>query len=334
MNKKLSLENKIKNSNFQITKNFLYYAIAPVVVLLVGIILLCTVGFNASTEFTGGSTFSVYVNNGGEYSQSTTYDIDKDYNLLCGKIADVLNEENCVVESFHKTQIDIEGVVAGGDAIKVVFKNSSENVEGQNQAIKDRVLSAIYGDSSNEDAMTDVSSFKGTISLGWTIALVGAVIFAIALASIYLAFRGRSPMWLIAVVQGVIDIMVTAGLILICRIPVGTGVAAVIASCGFVSLVNCFCFLSRAKHNIANGLYDKITKSRMADTTTKELAFKKGIIAAVCAIIVILLTIVPVSGIRYAALSALVMLITTFYTTHFITPALWTATYKTTKKIK
>ena len=57
MNKMKALNQKIVSSKFNITKNFLYFLIVPAVLLIVGIILLSTVGFNLGTDFTGKSTF-------------------------------------------------------------------------------------------------------------------------------------------------------------------------------------------------------------------------------------------------------------------------------------
>ena len=79
---KMQLNQKIINSKFNITKNFLYFLIVPAVIILVGIILLCTVGFNLGTDFTGSSTFKVYVNNEntlGEEIASYNLDNKDDY---------------------------------------------------------------------------------------------------------------------------------------------------------------------------------------------------------------------------------------------------------------
>lgn len=336
MNKFNVLENKIKNSKCQITKNFLYYLIAPVVILIAGIILLCTVGFNGGVEFTGGSTFTLYVNNGGECGAAAKYDIDEDYNVICQKIGNILAEENFTIEYVQKTQLTAEGVFAGGDAVKVVFKNRSNNIEQikiDNEGLSNRIL-AEFGYSTHPEALDGIDYVGPTMSIGWTLALVGAVMFAIALASIYMALRTRSAAWIMLILHGACDLLLTASLLLICRVPVGTAVAAIIAGTGFVSMFNFFCFYKKAQLNIKNGLYEKYTKTRMADSTTKELAFKKVIMYIILVVAALLLVIVPVRAIRFSALASFVMLIATFYNANFILPAIWTASYREKKSKK
>ena len=96
MNKFLMFDNKIKNSNLKISKNFLYYMIAPIVILLVGLILICTVGFNGGADLRGASTFTIYANAEGAYGQpSAQYDINKDgeFDALCYHIVTVVKQE-------------------------------------------------------------------------------------------------------------------------------------------------------------------------------------------------------------------------------------------------
>ena len=68
MNKKnkLSISKKIEKSKLDIVKNALYFVLLPVVILIVGVILLTTVGFSKGIDFAGGQTFKVYVNDEGK----------------------------------------------------------------------------------------------------------------------------------------------------------------------------------------------------------------------------------------------------------------------------
>lgn len=336
MNKLHCLENKIKNSKCQITKNFLYYLIAPVVILIAGIILLCTVGFNCGVDFAGGSTFTLYVNNGGECGSAAKYDVDEDYDIICDKIENILSEENFKIEYIQKTQIDAEGSFVGGDAVKVVFLNRSsdiEQIEKENEALRNRIL-AEFGYATHGEAMLGVDVVEPTLSIGYAIAVVGAVIFAITVASIYMMLRTRSTAWAMTILVGAVDILLTGSLLLICRIPLDATFAAVIGATGFVSLFNVFCFFKKANNNIENGLYEKFTKSRMADATVKDLMFKKSAIYVLLAVAAVLLTIIPVNAVRFSAVGIFVMLIASYYNANFILPAIWSATYKEKKKSK
>ena len=59
--KKFSLDNKIENSKFDFCKNLKWFLIAPLLIILIGIVLLCTLGFNLGLDFTGGTNITIYI---------------------------------------------------------------------------------------------------------------------------------------------------------------------------------------------------------------------------------------------------------------------------------
>lgn len=95
--KKFNLEERIKNSKFNTFANFKYFIIAPAVILLVGLILLCTIGFNKSIDFTGGYIAKVYI--GSEHTFEEGQDL----------IESVLTEHNIVASLYQKTEENEEG---------------------------------------------------------------------------------------------------------------------------------------------------------------------------------------------------------------------------------
>ena len=66
---KFSLDKTIEKSKFNYCKNLKWFLIAPIAIILVGIILFSTIGFNLGLDFTGGSVLTVYSNNGGQILQ-------------------------------------------------------------------------------------------------------------------------------------------------------------------------------------------------------------------------------------------------------------------------
>ena len=84
---KFSLDDTIANSKFDYCKNLKWILIAPAVIILIGIILFSTIGFNLGLDFTGGSVLTVYSNNGGEILKEdgvtsvTKYDCPPDFKL-------------------------------------------------------------------------------------------------------------------------------------------------------------------------------------------------------------------------------------------------------------
>ena len=158
------LENKLIASNWKISKNFLYYMIAPLVILLTAIVLICTVGFNLGTDFTGGSTFKLYVNNEallGENEQIKVYNLDNkdDYNEVYNKVKTILNKNGLKIVSYRKSSMDIsEYKVFSGQAIEVIFRNkaSGTDVANENESLKVQLLSEFnYNDYANAMSTVD-----------------------------------------------------------------------------------------------------------------------------------------------------------------------------------
>ena len=55
------LKNKIKNCKYNFAKNIFYHFILPCVAIIVGIVLVATIGFNGGIDFNGGVSASVVV---------------------------------------------------------------------------------------------------------------------------------------------------------------------------------------------------------------------------------------------------------------------------------
>ena len=103
--KHFSIDEKIENSKFSYTKNLKYFIIAPIIIIVVGIILLCTLGFNLGFDFTGGTNMTIFVNSSDwadENFSGQVYDIDDDYETICNKISNVLNKYGLTASSFQK----------------------------------------------------------------------------------------------------------------------------------------------------------------------------------------------------------------------------------------
>ena len=334
MNKIMMLENKIKNSKTKITKNFLYYLIAPVLLLILGIIFVCTIGFNGGVELNGGSSFVIYVNNGQEYSEPAVgYDIDQDYDTICATIQQVLADGNLRAETFQKTTITIEEKqVINGDAIKVTFLNTSSDIDiikQENSAIKVRLINAFAYD---EYAITDIDYQEPTFSIANFLISLGTIIFAISLASVYMALRNKNASFLLCIVQGAIDILFVPSMILTLRIPIDSNISAIIITAGTLSFANFFAFYGYARNNIKDGIYSNMNNSEIADRATKALFVRKTILYIALIFVAFLSICLPSIGIKRVGLGIIVVLIGSFYSSTVVMPSLWALTYKNKKQ--
>ena len=120
-----NLDQKFKDSKLNISKNFIYYIIGPIVLMLVALIIVCTVNFNLGSDFAGYSSFKIYANNENKI-ESTVYDLEKksDYNEFKDKIETILDENGLKIISYRTSTMKISDYdVYYGQAVEVVFKN-------------------------------------------------------------------------------------------------------------------------------------------------------------------------------------------------------------------
>ena len=118
MNKKMtkkktrfSIDNLIENSKFSFTRNLKYFIIAPIVIIVVGIILLCTLGFNLGFDFTGGTNMTIYLNDatsGSSEFSDQSYNLEDNYDGVVDKINNVLANYDVNLNSIQTTEINID----------------------------------------------------------------------------------------------------------------------------------------------------------------------------------------------------------------------------------
>lgn len=334
----VDLQKKIQNSRFSITKNFLYFIIAPLVILLVGGIILCTCGYNLGYDFTGGTTFRMYINKDNEVITTTyNYDLslDDDYNEVYDKVVSIVEEKGGKVVSFKTTGMTIlDYLIVDGQAIEVTFQNSStqsDEIKIQNDSIKEAIITTFQ----LEDVSKTVSDFDVTgqrATSSWMRALVCACILAYVVALIYLMFRYSVSASLVGIILYAFDLFMTLSLMLICRVPVNMTLGGVILATTVMSMFNLFAFYYKAKEGFKAGKFEKMKFTEVGDNIVKESTFTKTIIYILLAVIMIVLSIIATAGIRFTALGMLFAVIMTYYNSQFILPTLFGVLYKKKKK--
>ena len=332
MNKKKSLNNleqKIINSKFDIVRKSLYFIIAPIIILLVGVILLSTVGFSKGIDFSGGQTFKVYVNDEAKLADVATYNLDKkeDYDAIYKKINIVLNENNVKLVSYQTTKVDLKDYdVYSGQAVQITYQTNSKSSE--KSEIREDLINA-FDYASFDGAISSIDEVPAIDSIyDWTIGIFAGVMFGLVAAIIYMAFRYSKSSIFVVFIQTILDIFLTLGLLLVLRVPVNLTVGAVILSTFVISLINSFVFYNRIKTNKNSGLYEGVTNIEMANKTTKQIAYKKTIMYIAVAIASIIFIIFSVNAVKMFALAILLSLFATYYTSTFILPSFWSVAYK------
>ncbi len=328
------IEEKINKSNLDVIKKALYFVIAPIMVLLIGIILLSTVGFSKGIDFTGGQTFKIYVNNETKLADAKTYNLDndKDYNEVYEKITIVLNNNNVNVVSYQTTKIDLAQYnVYGGQAVQVTYQtngNSSDTSHIRADLIDTFEYTYYDGAISSIDEVPAVTNFD------WAIALMAAVVFGLVASIIYMAVRFSYSALFVVFIQAALDIFLTLGLMLICRVTVNLTVGIVVLSAFLLSLLNSFMFYNKVRENRKAGLFVKEKNAEMANIVTKQSLYKKSIFYICLVVASILFAIIATNAVSAVALSIMFAIISTFYSSTFILPSLWALVDKPKKEKK
>ena len=97
-----NLEQRFKDSKLNISKNFIYYIIGPIILMLIAVVIVCTINFNLGSDFAGYSSFKIYVNNENTIA-TTVYDLDKkrDYNDFKNKIKSIFDSKDLKIVSYY-----------------------------------------------------------------------------------------------------------------------------------------------------------------------------------------------------------------------------------------
>ena len=334
MNKKNTMEQKITNSKLDIVKKSLYFIIAPIVILIVGIILMTTVGFSQGIDFSGGQTFKVYVNDQAKLENATVYDLNnaKDYDDVYKKITLVLNKSNVDIVSYQTTKIDLpEYSVSYGQAIKVAYQTNSNSKDAS--TIRAELVEAFeYAD--YDGAISSIDVVPPLQSYDWMIGLVASVMFGLIASIIYMAIRFSRSAIFVIFIQVALDIFLTLGLMLICRVTVNLTSGIIILATLMFSLINSFVFYNKIRESRASGLYEGAKNNEIANKTTKQLLWKKAMFYLAGIVALVLLIIFTGNAISSVSVGIMLSLIATFYTSTFLLPSFWAIVDKPKKAKK
>lgn len=326
-----NMQEKINNSNFKVTKNFKYFIIAPLLFLIVGIILMCTIGFNLGADYSNGTTFRVYSNYENVIEDAESYDLnnDSDYSEVYNKIQSVLNEHNAKLVSYRTTSMNIyDYSIFGGQAVEVVYQGkASEREEVRNDIL------AEFNYASFDNAVSSFDEVVTQYSFDYVIGIVCAIVFSLLAVAIYMALRYNPSALFVSLLTVATDLFLTISLVLITRLTVNLTFGVVILITLILSVINLMAQYMSVKSGVKQGKYEKMRESEIASSLSKETILKRCAIYFGFAIIAIILAVMPIIALREVALGVLIALVVSFYTSQFLLPSYW-ATFTRNKKKK
>lgn len=327
---KTSFDEKIHNLKFNVTKRRLIWLLIPVAIILVGIILVSTIGFNLGIDFTGGTVINVIPN---EIDISN----DANYNQVKNDIEAVLNEFGLKSTQYQIVDND------QGTAVSVRFQDKDGADEKEmNTLINDEVIPALYDkfdmDKSDDKFANFVQSsdrIGATSSSELLLKALLAIMAAIVLILIYIAIRFEVASGLSAIVALFSDVLVTCSVVLMCRIQINTTfIAALITIIGY-SINNTIIIFDRVRELRKLDENKGKSNEEIANMAVSH-SFVRTLNTTITTLIaVVLLAIIGVASVREFIIPIIIGLVSGVYSSLFLSPNLWALMYRErTKKNK
>ncbi len=348
---KFSLDERIENSKFNFCKNLKWFLIAPIVICLVGVVLLCTLGFNLGIDFTGGSNMTIYLDTDGTYTVDDSV-VSTNQRVLEQKINNVLREYGLDINTYQDTTMNISGMgIEDGKAVIIKYQNNNKletaKIEEINDKIRLDLLKAFkYVD---EDATLEtIGSIEESALIangGITTASASselmmksfiALLVAILLILVYVAFRFEFTSGLAAILALFHDLLVTTSIMLICRIEINVSfIAALVTILGY-SVNNTIIIFDRMRSDLktAKQSNTKISNQEVANGAVRASLVRTILTTLTTFIMIFMVTVIGVPDIREFAFPIMIGILAGFYSATCLTPGLWAIAYRPKKNKK
>ena len=330
---RFSIDEVIANSKFNFVKNLKWFILPSIAIFLVGLILVCVLGFNYGIDFTGGSIMTIYANDENLIADASTFDIENstDFNEMQNKIEQVLESFDIKGASYQKTTIDIEELgVYHGQAIVVKYQNNVDDVDAItsiNSQIQTKLIETFsYG--TNQDAILNGGIITPSASTEMVVNAFIAIFVTMLLISLYIGLRFGLTSAFTTALCLFHDILITSSLVAMFRFTVNFTFIASLVVVMMYSTCNLIIVLSRMKEYQRSGRFDGESNEVIANSTIKESMTSLIISAMVALICMLLIGVIGVSDIRAFAFPIVLGILSSFYSTVFLVPGLWSIAFK------
>lgn len=350
---KFSLDNMIRNSKLDVCKNLKWFLIAPLAIILVGVILLSTIGFNLGIDFTGGSNMTIYLDAESTYTiDDQKWDMDKNKGEIVDLVEDVLKGHGLKLTTMQETTIDSKNFgFEDGKAIIIKYQNDklleSEEIEAVNDEIRLELLKA-FGyvdatvtledlDEKNEaEFVTNGGITTSTASAELMMKSFIALLVAVVLILVYVAFRFEVTSGLAAILALFHDLLITASVMLMCRIQINVSfIAALITILGY-SINNTIIIFDRMRDDLkaAKKAEARIDNKAIANRSVKDTMTRSLFTTITTFVMIFMVAVIGVADIREFAFPIMIGVLSGFYSSVFLTPGLWAIAYRPRKRKK
>lgn len=310
----------LTNPKTDLNKRFKYYIIAPVVLLVVALVLMFTIGFNRSVEFTGGTAVRVFLKEGSSYTE-TVNDINQ-----------VLKDNGLDASSAQEAEFE------GNTYVIVKYKKDSKLSDVQNETLNLKVVDDLFAkfgfdktDLEEEFYVVGNEKFDSSVGKEAMTNTFGILVLASVLVIVYFVIRFGHQSAMTALLSIYHDVLVALSLTLLFRVEINLNIMAGLLFVMIFSSLNNLLYFSKVKENVK--LMDKKTlpKEVAFNSLKSHLPFQIMLIASSFVVLVLLIAFAFTSAISPALISIFGIL-SSFYSLSFLVPSLWTAIFVPTKK--
>lgn len=286
--------------NIKVMKNSKYFALASAVIILIGVVVMITSGFNLGIDFTGGTVI--------------TLDMGGDFDLAVVREA---TKENATT--------DYNVAISEGTKAEIKMQDKDNNPEEQNK-IRENILAKINETYPNATIETTdrVGATAGAELLQKTIM---SVIIACAGILLYIWFRFELLSGLSALVALIHDALIMTALVLIFRTRINSSfIAAILTIIGY-SINDTIVVFDRIRENTKR-FKSTLNREQIVDKSVSETIVRSLNTSITTLFTITALYILGVQSIKEFALPLIVGIISGTYSSIFIASPFWVAIHK------
>ena len=294
--------------------NFWLRIIAPALILVLGIVLYFTVGFNKSLELSGYHLIEVNIQ-------------ETEISEAVDKINTVLENKDLDIKDYY---LEKDGY---GDVIAIKFTTNSENATELENTIQSELMASFGYDANSliEETFVKVSGFIAPESMSLTFAGCGlAILIGLVGIFVYVALRHSVANAFSIVLSVILDTLLMISLTLICRLPITTHYGIAIVGTAIFSIILNTLFYSKLVDNSKEEALSKATNEEVIKVTLQNFAHTLILIALTC--------LIAIGAFAFYNLSTSISLalgfIAAVYTSQLFVPHLWAMAYRKRIKVK
>ena len=349
------------NKQFKIVENFKWLGLVSLVIILAGIIVMCTAGLNIGIDFTGGAKVEIELE-GSYVSEKATQDaFETEFKTVIEKYEGNHNEyeggalsiADRMQISEHESGVTYEFRLNYAIAGKAVGAKDTEAQAGYmfllNGDDDDAEVNGLRGELETkvqeyfkelgyEDVYTDgcvrVYLVGATASASLLRSAIWAIIAAIAVILVYIIIRFTMSSGIAAIIALAHDVLIMIAVTAMFQIPVNsTFIAAAITIIGY-SINATIVVFDKIRECSKSAAFVGKSDEEIANYAIKHSMVKILLSTITTLIMVVALVIVSVSTIREFILPIIFGLIGGTYSSICLSPSVWTKLRKIGAKMK